>query len=346
MSEGNIITELLNSVKIKNKKNENAFKLRGEWRYSQEKLDEIIQNNEKITISKIPFRPNHERMGGEIKKMHNALTRYHSKMPTNEDASQELLSLFKKEIFENPKPVGLISYLIEAVTYDEDNAIILDFFAGSATTAEAVFQQNQKDQANRKFILIQLPEKTDPNSEAYQFRLFTISEIGKERIRRAIKQIQKMCDEQSNNAPLLHNQKLDLDFGFRVYKYSQSNYKQWKLKQGENIEKLATLFDDMRDPLIEDWEKEDLLTEVFLLEGFPLTSRASYLDEILHNEVYRISAPEFCEHELFVCLDDAIQPNTIELLELQKDDTFICLDSALTDELKARLQDRFNVHVI
>lgn len=153
MSAGNIKTELKNDVYIKGGRNRNAFALYGEWRYSQSKLDEIIQNNEKLSISKVPFRPNHHKQGGEIKKMHDLLTQNYYDVGTNEDASSELVKLVGNNIFSFPKPSKLISFLVKATTYNNKNCTILDFFAGSGTTGHAVAQLNREDGGNRKYIL-------------------------------------------------------------------------------------------------------------------------------------------------------------------------------------------------
>lgn len=82
-----------------------------------------------------------------------------------------------------------------------------------------------------------------------------------------------------------------------------------------------------------------------LQEGFPLDSSIRHLDELLNNNVYRVSS-EFYEHDLFVCLDETVQPSTVELLHLREHDVFVCLDSALSDQSKVRLSDSGNIHVI
>jgi len=142
MSEGKIITKLLDNVEIKNKVNVNSFSLEGEWRYSQQKIDEIISNNEEIRISKVPFRPNHIKSGGEPKKMKNLLSIAHFNMSTYEDATAESIALFGKGSFDYPKPEKLISTLINAVT--EDNDLILDSFLGSGTTASVSHKMNRR----------------------------------------------------------------------------------------------------------------------------------------------------------------------------------------------------------
>ncbi len=168
MSEGNIITYLLDDIEIKDGKNVNQFSLEGEWRYSQEKLNEIFNSNDTIYIAKLPFRPNHIKDGGELKKMKNflanaKLSKDGYNCETNEDGSDTIISLFNEACFNNPKPVGLVKLLVKATTYEKKDSIILDFFAGSGTTGHAVLDLNEKDGGNRQFILCQINEKTDEN---------------------------------------------------------------------------------------------------------------------------------------------------------------------------------------
>lgn len=166
MSQGNIVTILKNDVVIQDGKNVNEFVLEGEWRYSQEKLNEVINSNDEIYIAQIPFRPNHIKSGGEIKKMKNFLAKEQLakdayNCETNEDGSETLSDILTNQLFDNPKPVGLIELLAKATTYENENAIILDFFAGSGTTGHAVLDLNEKDRGNRTFILCQLNENLD-----------------------------------------------------------------------------------------------------------------------------------------------------------------------------------------
>lgn len=133
MSEGRIITRLLDELIIENGTNKNVFRLEGEWRYSQQRIDEILQNNEQIVISKVPFRPNHIKDGGEPKKMHNLLSISHYSMATYEDATAEGNKLFGNESFDYMKPEKLLKVLIESVT--DENDLVLDFCVGSGTTA-------------------------------------------------------------------------------------------------------------------------------------------------------------------------------------------------------------------
>ncbi len=127
----------------------------------------------------------------------------------NTDASEALKKL--NIPFDSPKPVSLLQYLIRATCYDDKNATILDFFSGSATTAHAVMQLNAEDGGNRRFIMVQLPEETDPKSEAAKAGYTNICEIGKERIRRAGEKIKA------------ENPDKDLDVGFRVLRVDSDN---------------------------------------------------------------------------------------------------------------------------
>ncbi|WP_085992880.1 site-specific DNA-methyltransferase [Oceanobacillus senegalensis] len=189
MSAGKIITELLDDVVIKNGRNQNAFRLKGEWRYSQERVDEIIRNGEEIVISKVPFRPNHVKKGGEVKKMKNLFSIPGYGFPTYEDADKQITELFGKKVFDYAKPEMLIRRLIQSLLYQDEEAIILDFFSGSATTGESVWRLNQEFHKNHRFILVQHPEEINQKTVAYQEGFRTISELGWERLKRSRERI-------------------------------------------------------------------------------------------------------------------------------------------------------------
>ncbi len=152
MSGGNIKTRLLNDLIIENGKNKNEFSLEGEWRYSQDKINELLGAGERFIISKVPFRPNHVKIGGEPKKMKNLLSISHYNMSTNEDATKESESLFgNTDSFENPKPERLISMLIGSVSDEGD--LVLDSFLGSGTTAAVAHKMG------RRYIGIELGDQ-------------------------------------------------------------------------------------------------------------------------------------------------------------------------------------------
>jgi len=147
MSSGMIITRLLDGVEIAQGRNVNPFRLEGEWRYSQERLNEMMRDGERITISKVPFRPNYIQSRQKQKKMHNLLcaTRYPGN--TYEDATQESRALFGRDAFDYPKPERLLHILLNAVTVPGD--WVLDAFAGSGTTGAVAHKMG------RHWILIE-----------------------------------------------------------------------------------------------------------------------------------------------------------------------------------------------
>lgn len=151
MSEGRIVTRLLDRVEVVGGQNRDSFRLEGEWRYSQTKLDEILRAGEKIVISKAPFRPNHIKNGGEPKKLKNLLTIAHYRMTTYEDATEESRALFGESgAFDYPKPEKLIATLVGAVT--EVGDWVLDSFAGSGTTGAVAHKMR------RRWIMIEAGE--------------------------------------------------------------------------------------------------------------------------------------------------------------------------------------------
>lgn len=150
MSEGNIYTVLLDRLEIRDGRNIAAFRLEGEWRYSQEKLEEILADQGVIVISKLPFRPNHVKAGGEPKKLKNLFT-LASGMSSYEDATAESRALFGPEAaFAYPKPERLLATLIGAVTKKGD--WVLDAFAGSGTTGAVAHKMG------RRWIMVELGE--------------------------------------------------------------------------------------------------------------------------------------------------------------------------------------------
>jgi adenine-specific DNA-methyltransferase len=218
MSEGNIKTALLNDVIVVEGSNSSEFQLRGEWRYSQSKLNEFVQAGAEIVISKIPFRPNYVNRSGELKKSSNFLSHRTNAVPTNEDATEEIRQLFDADVMSHPKPSGLLKYLVRAVTTDDD--VVMDFFAGSGTTAHGVWRENFEDGGTRRFILVQLPEPIDPEVKEQKVaanfcdklgKPRTIAELTKERLRRVGKKIRE-------ENPLFAG-----DLGFRVFKLASSN---------------------------------------------------------------------------------------------------------------------------
>lgn len=220
----------------------------------------------------------------------------------------------------------------------EADSIVVDFFAGSCTTAQAVLELNCQDNASRRFIMVQLPEPTPEGSAEREAGYETIADIGRERIRRVIS---RSFDESKGEINLHSNQHL----GFKCYRLSRSNYKPWRDVENADVEQIEMAFDRFETPLVDNWSREDLLPEILLIEGFPLDSDIEPQENLSENQVQLITS-DFHNHRLLICLDDEIEVETIEDLNIHADDIFVCLDTALNDESKVRLSDTGNLHII
>lgn len=230
---------------------------------------------------------------------------------TTGEGSSELLRIFKQELFPNPKPVSLISHLLGFSVGKED--VILDFFAGSGTTAHAVLALNKQDGGNRKFILVQLPEPTDKEGFA------TISEITKERIRRVA---QAMDEEDAGGGQ---------DRGFKVFKLSSSNFKIWdSAKASQTKEELAKQLSLFADHVVENRTSQDMLFEILLKAGIELSTEIKQ-ERIDGKSVYVIG-----DGSLLVYLEKEIGVEQVRGLTARKPAQVICLDEAFggNDSLK------------
>lgn len=236
---------------------------------------------------------------------------------TNNTAGKEISNLFDKKVFDTPKPILLIKDLLNYM--NDKNMIVLDFFSGSATTAHAVMELNAEDGGNRKFIMVQLPEKCYEKSEAYKAGYGNICEIGKERIRRAgSKIIAKMLEDNE------HEEKINaMDTGFRVLKLDSSNMKDVYYTPDEYN---RTLFDDLEDNIKEDRTPEDLLFQVMLELGIPLSSK---IDEqtIDGKKVFNVA-----DNHMLACFDTGLTDEVITTIAKQKPLYFVMRDSSLDSD--------------
>lgn len=214
-------TEVKNGVFVK------PVSLSGKFKWSQEYLNEAIKNGVSIFIQTSAFSPSYIKEEYDAEAPWNVIDSRFG-VGTNENAGNEVDSLFSKNFSETlyPKPVSLIKYLIKMLCSGNDNDIVMDFYSGSATTAHAVMQLNAEDGGNRKFIMVQIPEKCDEKSEAFKAGYKNICEIGKERIRRAGEKI------------VAETGKTDLDIGFRVLKLASTNMKDVYYTPAELTQKL------------------------------------------------------------------------------------------------------------
>ena len=242
------ICYLEDNIEVKDNTVINEFSLSGSFIWNQNYLDEQIKNNTEIIIPNESFVPytTSQTVSQSPKKI---IPR--DKVGDIFKANAEIEALFGSKVFDYPKPSSLIKYLISYL--DDKNFIVLDFFSGSATVADAVFKLNFEDNGERNFILVQIPEQTNEDSNAFKLGYENICEIGKERIYRAGN---KIVEESGNK---------DLDIGFKVFKLDSSNLKKWDSDYDWSCESLTT------DILKEDRSDEDLIYEIMLKYGVDLT---------------------------------------------------------------------------
>lgn len=187
-------------------------KIREEWRFKKETYDKLLNDNRLVFPRGGEGKPRYKLFLSEKKAEGQLANTWLDSLASNQEATREIKSIFDNQLpFDTPKPIELLKFC-EQLSTNRDS-IILDFFSGSATTAHAVMQLNAEDGGSRRFIMVQLPEKTSEDSEAYKAGYKNICEIGKERIRRAGKKIKKE-----------HPDAKDLDTGFRVFRVDESNF--------------------------------------------------------------------------------------------------------------------------
>ena len=286
----------------------------------------------KIAFSEdgIPFLKHYE--GEESEALYPLYTFMHPNLTgTAETGKADLNDVIGRQHgIDTVKPVNLIRYLISSCT--SQDSIILDFFGGSGTTTQAVMELNVEDGGNRKFICVQIDEKIKEDSEAYRAGFRTISQITSERIRKVSK---KFKDEFFSQLPI--EQKSDL--GFKFYRLERSNFRAWTDFTGQELADFRPLLEAAETPFIAEASSDGILTEILLLEGFPLNSKVEPDSRFERNKVFRV-ASEFSEHRLYITLDEEVWEETIDCAaELEKNDIFICLDNALDDQNKVSLAD-------
>ena len=299
---------------------------RRQWRWSKERFKEALSKNEVI------FSKNKD---GEwvlsSKQYLNDDTGEQRKTKAQsliddiftQEGTKEIVDIFSDaKIFPFPKPIRLLKKLIEISGVSGDD-VILDFFAGSGTTAHAILELN-KDGYNRKFICVQLPELCEKDSEAHKAGFKTITDIGKERIRRVIKNIEKETDQ-----ALFKNKKMDL--GFKVFKLHKSNFKIWDTEEispdKASIEKQLELHIDHIDHKA---SQDDILYEILLKAGFELTTKIEKI-ELAGKAVYSVEGGA-----MLICLEKELTKELIKAMAEKQPSRVICLDRGFSnnDQLK------------
>ncbi len=302
------------------------------WRFTEKKLLTLIKDN-RIWFgadgSNVPRQKVFLSEGESGLIPHTLWTA--EEVGTTDSAKRELMSLFDgKSIFDTPKPVTLLQRCIHIANCE--NEIVLDFFAGASPMAEAVYLSNMS--GNRiRFIQVQLPEKTSEESEAKKNGFSTIADIAKERIRRAGVKIRTDAESRLD---LENNQ--NMDFGFKVLKLDQSNFKHWQAPATDIPDE--TLIQQMElnvDHIDPNASREDLLYELLLKAGIMPTETVEII-EVAGQPVYAIA-----ERTLLVHLENTIDQAVIDAVLDLAPQQFICLDKAFhgNDQLKANAVKTF-----
>ena len=231
----------------------------------------------------------------------------------SQDGKKELKALFPETVpFDTPKPTKLLERMLKITS--EPDFICLDFFSGSATTAHAVMKLNAEDGGHRKFIMVQLPEKTDEKSEAYKAGYKNICEIGKERIRRAGRKIK---EDAGLTAPA------DLDIGFRCLRLDESNMKPvYYAPKKTQQQDLFSLVDNVK----EDRTPEDLLFQVMLDLGVLLSSSIE-VKEIAGKKVFNVA-----DGFLLACFDHDVTEETVKAIAQKKPYYAVFRDSSMAND--------------
>lgn len=271
------------------------------WRYDKTTMKRLVEEDRILWPRNIDGRPRRKVF---LNELNDAFTGFSSIVGENiytRNGTQEIEEIFGSRPFQFPKSSDFIKeFLIQGC--EDKNAIVMDFFAGSSTTAHALMKLNIEDKGNRRFILVQLPEKLDANSEAYRNEYRNICEIGKERIRRSG---EKIIKENVDNEGIEN-----LDVGFKVFKLESSNLKTWN----PDYNNLEISLDDIISNYIPGRTEEDVLYEIMLKYGLELTLPIE--SEIISNkEVFIIGFGA-----LFICLSDNIDSTIAEYISDKKNE--------------------------
>ena len=284
-------------------------------RFSKSKLLELYHDNRLLFGKDGKQQPRYKVFLSEVKQGRTPVSVVHfNEVGHTDEAAKEVGKLVGTGLFDHPKPVRLIEHLLRLSTLPaaegEEGDIVLDFFAGSCTTAHAVMKLNKEDNGNRRFIMVQLPEKYPENSEAFKAGFKTIADIGKERIRRAAA---KLAD----------------DSGFQVFQLDESNFKVWDSTPTADVKEIQRRLEMHVNHINPKSSKEDILYEILLKAGHPLTTHIKE-ENMAGTKIYSVD-----NGKLFLCLEK-ITLKAVHAMAKAEPEEVICLDSCFAgnDELK------------
>ena len=292
-----------------------------QWLWSKERVKEAQQDGELYFIKNPKGWTVHTKQYLRDKNGENRQGKMQSVIDDifTQHGTNEIIDYFDNaQIFSFPKPSAFISKFVSSIADKHD--IILDFFAGSGTTAHAVMQLNAEDGGNRKWICVQLPEKCKEGTEALKAGFVTIADIAKERIRRASKKIKEVAKDKK------------LDFGFKAFRLGESNFKIWNT-QIANVEQLEQQLIDFIDNVRPESTTEDMLYELILKSGLELNIRIEE-KKADGGKYHRIG-----DGSLIICPADKLTKPLFEAILKDKPEKIITLDRAFAnnDQLKTNM---------
>ena len=292
------------------------------WRMPKQKFKEMVADNRIWFGENGNNVPSIKRFLSEVRGGITPLTIWGRKdVGDTQSARREIRDLFgDTSVFDTPKPTALIRRMMHLSTDANSGDIVLDFFAGAASTAHAVLAQNSEDDGNRRFVMVQLQEPMDHPEFA------NIAEVGKERIRRVIDRVESDQGDEG-------------DLGFRVFKLDESPIRQWEDLPhdllAEDYEKQMQMFID--DPLLDGWTVEDVITDVVIKEAhYGLSYHVENVDRVSGQSVQKVIDTERGQH-FYICLDEKISLDALAALNLQESDHFVFRDRAADDTTVANL---------
>ena len=302
------------------------------WKNDLKKYEELLKDNRIVFGKNGESGPQRKRFIWEAKERGKVVKTLWNDIETTTNGTQLLKKIFNgKSIFDNPKPVELLTRILNLSTSSKGYNIILDFFSGSATTAHAVMQLNSEDNGNRKYIMVQLPETTDEKSEAFKAGYKNIAEIGKERIRRAGEKIKQEIEEYNSNLKLGEEPKKVPDIGFKVFKVDDTNIKWYDL---ENFNEESQYSFDDPDSLdfVLGSNDIDIVYEIMLRQNdVPLSESLEVLTDI-GNRTYLYAST------YLICLETEITEQMVEKLASLEPlpIKFVFRDSAFKDNISLK----------
>jgi adenine-specific DNA-methyltransferase len=269
----------------------------------------------------------------------------HQETGTTDLGSKILENLVGRGLFDFPKPPSLIKRILKLIyngKVDKD-FIALDFFAGSGVTGQAVLELNNEDNGNRKYILVQIPEATEEKSEAFKAGYKKISDITIERNKRVINNI---IEEKEKAQPDLFAEKQEESeqlqgLGFKVFKLKKSNFPRTEFAPNpektdeENIELLKKYIEDKEAQLVTAFNRNELITEILLKNGFELNYTVTKQDQFKKNEIVHVTDGI---KETLICLDVSITDETIAYFKSNNSQKLIVLERALDTTKKWNLK--------